>query len=480
MSRIGRNVFALGIGEVLSRLLSLPLFVILAKHLGPGNFGVYATAAAYASILGTLCDFGVENLLVMKIARDVGKSRSLLGTTVVLKLVLGVVCVGPLYPALRMLDYPEGEVLAITVYCASLFFLPLHTTLTSLFKAHEKMEYVGAFNVLRAALRLAVLAPVVILTGSVLLVATSHLVVSAVLSILLLVVATRKFGLPQRPENPRDVAQLAAESVPFLLVSLVYMANYRTDVLMLSLMSTKESVGLYSAPNELLQVLYVLPTLLASAMFPAMARAYHADPGELRRLSAAGMRIVTLAAAPAAIGITVVARPIVEVFFGAGYEGSVVPLQILGLGLLFGFPDIILSQAITAADRVKVLLGVNLASIVVNVLLNAILIPMYGERGTAAATVVSLGLGFCVCLWVLRGLKLGLQVLTPMARPMLAGLVMGAVLFWMGTTAPLWASVGIGAAVYLIAAFCVGAIQRDDLAALRSFLPSRRSVADAR
>ena len=90
------------------------------------------------------------------------------------------------------------------------------------------------------------------------------------------------------------------------------------------------------------------------------------------------MAIVVL---PAAAAITLLAPQLLQLVYGAGYEGGIVPLQIL----IWSAALIILNgnfrQTLIAFEEQKKLLAFTTASAVVNVSLNFLLIPRYGLTG---------------------------------------------------------------------------------------------------
>lgn len=464
---IARNVLFLGVGQGLARVLAFPLFVALAHLLGPAEFGLYSTALATITLAGLLCELGLNTLLTVKLARtEKGGGGDLLGSTIVVKLAAAVLVVPPLYPVMRVLGYSPYEATAIAVYGVSLFFMPLNTLATSVFKARQEMQYVAAFVTGRALLRLSVPVPIAFTFRRVIPVAAGAVVVSAVLTGVVLTIVSRRFVVPRfEPASTRPWATVI-DSLPFFFVGAVYMVNSRIDIVMLSLLSTQEAVGFYSAANELARTVQSASMYLSAAFLPALSRAYALDREELLDLSSKGLKATMLLGAPAAVGLVVVARAAIALLLGDRYAPSALPLQIMGGGLVLGFTLGMAGLVITAVDRARLLVRVHLAALGTNVILNLLLIPRYGVVGTSVATVGATFVGCALSVFVVHRVVPDLRLVRPMIGPAIAAVLMGLVLVALGLQS-LWLQVGLGLVLYAFFAFTIGGVRPAHLRLLR-------------
>jgi O-antigen/teichoic acid export membrane protein len=167
----------------------------------------------------------------------------------------------------------------------------------------------------------------------------------------------------------------------------------------------------------------------------------------------------------------VLATPLAGLWSGF-YRESVPALQILALAYVFAFVNNAFIGALTVLDRQASYAKAAGVSLVVNVLLNLLLIPPFGYIAAAWTTVVTemvlVGVG-----WWLTVKHLG-QLHLPAAswRPILAGLVMGVVLFPLRnvTGDAVLLVVLLGVAVYAAAAILLRALTREEIEFVRSAL----------
>jgi O-antigen/teichoic acid export membrane protein len=90
-----------------------------------------------------------------------------------------------------------------------------------------------------------------------------------------------------------------------------------------------------------------------------------------------------------AVAILVLVPWIIPLLFGEAYQESVGLLKILAFCIPVRFLAISIGATLSTQDHMRLKIGLLGASAVVNVLLNLLLIPLYGAKGAAAVTLFS-------------------------------------------------------------------------------------------
>ena len=103
---------------------------------------------------------------------------------------------------------------------------------------------------------------------------------------------------------------------------------------------------------------------------------------------------LTFVVIPICIGTTIFSEEIIKILFGKTFVSTSLSLQILIWGLLIHSFNNILGRIIYAIDQEKFFIKISLASMLVNVILNLILIPKYSLYGASVATIVSFVVSF--------------------------------------------------------------------------------------
>lgn len=120
--------------------------------------------------------------------------------------------------------------------------------------------------------------------------------------------------------------------------TLARICNYfasQADKLVVGRWLGAESLGLYSLSSQLMTAPAVIfGQILDRVLFPTMALVQQ-EPARLARAYRSGVAACALFALPTSVIVAIVAPELVLVLLGRGWEGAVVPLQFLALGMLF-------------------------------------------------------------------------------------------------------------------------------------------------
>lgn len=408
--------------RVASTLLGLVLVVILARLLGPEQYGVYAYVFALVSVLSIPAQFGLPKLVVRETAKaqvseDWGRMRGIWrwATFAVVVLTL-VIVVGSALVAGLFAERFSGN---LATFAWGLLLLPLATLAHLRGAALQGLRHVVLGQLPEFILR-PLLMVVLILAAAALSPAWRPDAAGAMR--IHVISATIAFGVgawmlyKMRPaqlrDNPSPVYEhrsWLAAAWPLALVSSMQQINTYTDIVMLGFFVPAEDVGLYRvAVQGALLVIFGLQvvTMITS---PYLAR-LHAQ-NDIKRLQ----RLITISARvafAASLAITLVylffGDLIIELFFGEEYLRSYEPLLILSAGQvingMFGPVGMLLSMTGHERDTAKVL---SIAALT-NVVLNLMLVPLYGMNGAALATALTLTF-WNVMLWRYARLRLGID-----------------------------------------------------------------------
>lgn len=163
------------------------------------------------------------------------------------------------------------------------------------------------------------------------------------------------------------------------------------DNVMLGFMKTDDIVGYYNAAVKIKSVLVSIVTSLGAVLLPRAS--YYIENGrleEFRRVTKKALSFVFLVATPMMVYFIFFAEEGIYFLSGEAYMGSIVPMQIIMPTLLFiGLTNIMGIQILVPLGKEKVVLYSEIAGGVIDIILNAILIPRYAAAGAAIGTLVA-------------------------------------------------------------------------------------------
>jgi len=458
--RVAKNSLALIGADAAAKIGSLWVVGYLARKLQAEQYGLYQSAMAFVALFSVLGHIGLNTLVVREVARDRDGADRILGTAVLLKLgltVLVVVCVGAFVVA-GAFDALKGKVVLVAL--GVFFFDNILGTVRAGLQAFERMGVQAALELARKVLAWIAGVTVVYLGFKALGLAFAALAGAAVslcLGILSLGRVTRlKF------ERPGPLARhLLLTALPLGVTSMLALVLGKIDMVMLSRMAGNESAGIYAAALAY-QPLFIAQGMVW-AVYPVLARMAGNELGATyRRVS----KYLLCVALPAAAGALLVGERFLRYFLkfeeGQPYERSVVVFVIMACGLALQFFNMLAGHSLVVLGLEKRMAWLFGGAVVVNVCLNAAMIPPWRERGAIIATLAThafLAVGFCVLNWRSVGppVRLGALVRIIAATAVMAGCV-----YVVRDMLPLPAAMLVGAVVLGAALLGTGALDRRD------------------
>lgn len=163
------------------------------------------------------------------------------------------------------------------------------------------------------------------------------------------------------------------------------------DTVMLGFMKTDNDVGLYNAAVKIKSVLVSVVTSLGAVLLPRAS--YYYERGQIKEfleITRKGLNFVFIAAGSLTIFFMLFAKESILVLSGAEFKGAI-PAMVLIMPtlLLIGTSNIIGLQMLVPMGKEKFVLYSEIAGAVVNIIVNAVLIPHMSSAGAAIGTVAA-------------------------------------------------------------------------------------------
>lgn len=222
---------------------------------------------------------------------------------------------------------------------------------------------------------------------------------------------------PRPRFDPVWVRWLIARS-PWLVVAGVAEAIYlKIDLVMLGKLAGPAELGVYAAAARISEAWFIIPTVLVATGLPRLWR-HRASPLRWDAALQRGFDGLFALAFVVALLVSLWATPIVSLLLGEQMAESAAILSIHVWGGLFAAMRALLSRWLLLEDLIRVSLWTTLCGAVANVGLNLLLIPEYGGRGAAVATLLSYAVAGYLSLFFLgRTRPIALKMTWALALP---------------------------------------------------------------
>jgi len=256
------------------------------------------------------------------------------------------------------------------------------------------------------------------------------------------------------------------------------------NIPLLKALSGDTVVGWYAVANRITGIPVFLPSIVITAILPALAHERTAESLAFRALASRGLRMVTAVGIPACVGTVLLAPTMIPLLhFPASFIPAVPVIVILAFNMPVVALDMMLGTVLIALGRQKAWMVVGLVAGIVTSLLNLWLIPytqhLYGNGaiGAALTTLLSEVIMFGGAMYLRpRSIFTGGDVWY-MVRCLLAAVVMlPAVGLGSEGGVHLYRSVAYGMFVYVLAAYAFQVVTKDDLKGLVLVVSNRLGI----
>lgn len=417
-ARTARNAVALALAELVGKVASVVLAIVVARTLGDTGFGVFAFALSFSLLLATVPIGGFTTVLVQRASAAPEQLDRLLTQMLGINTALGVpvfVIVGGVVTALR--PSADAAVAVVLMLVAAMVEVWV-TTLRGAAQVRQRQSGVALALVVQRVGTTALACLVLVMGGGVLGLTSAYLA-GTLLGAGAVVRAVRQLGvgLDRSGLDVADGWATIRSSFPISVDNVVSMALFRFDVVLLGLLATDAAVGHYSAAYRLLETVLFLTWTLNNALFPTVA----ADPSFERVAEGLRRGLAVAATAYLPFGVLLLLRPedLLSLLYGGNYVEPGAPvLRWLALAPMAFAIGYFTSYALLALERRGQVLAASVIAAVVNVAGNLALIPLFGATGAAAATTVCYALEGVILVRWLRA-RVGGQPLA-LLRPFMA------------------------------------------------------------
>jgi O-antigen/teichoic acid export membrane protein len=455
-------------------LIALPIITRLFPPEDYGNYVlVMATVSVFSTIaVGWLCSSTIRFFPAYKLNFRLGEFHS----TVVRLAIISVVAISLLF--LGILFFLQGHIstnLYSLIRIGILVFIVTSCSdvLLQFLRAKRQVTWYTSFSVWRSVTALGFGVGLVIhwhygveglLWGSVL---------SMAVALPLLAIASLKGSeLKAKGISISLTSDMARYGFPLGVGSLAAWILSLSDRYIIEFFWSSHEVGIYSVGYALSeQSMLLIASLFWMASVPIEMSIWE---GQGERASQEFLSKLTryylLMGLPAAVGLSVLAKPIITVFAAPQYyEGYIIiPLVAFGaflLGLQRRF-----SSGLTFYKKTNIIMFCIIASGLLNIGLNFLLVPRYGYMAAASTTLASYAFLLMLMVITSRHFFVWEFPFKSLGKISFASAIMGMVIYYAGsfsitssTIANLILSIFLGICIYSILLFLLGEINKEEI-----------------
>lgn len=474
--KIIRNLLFLVIAQVISGAFHYGALLYLARTLGPVDFGKAAFAEAVLLYFMIIANLGLDTIGTRELGRNKAKvlSKDYVGSVVTLRLCLGIISFILLILFAFFINKPLQIKYLIILYGLTLF--PFVLYLEWVFLGTEQMGHSAMSLIIREVVYLGLALIFIKYPIDLLIVPCIFFIARSVSSGYLIAIVKKYYGRILPKINITSWKGFLKESIPVGFSMVMVQIIYSSDTIMLGFMRSDEEVGYYNAAYKIILFIMSFANVLNISVFPVMSDYFKSSLELLGGLISNVTKLMITLAMPLAIGGVIIARPLMNLVYGNGYEAGVPAFQILIWAAAVACCNSVYGRGLVTCNRQnKFLIVVGIQTLTV-IIMNIILIPLYGMIGAAIATVAAEASGFFIYYNEFRKV-VDVKITGYFLRPIISSAIMAAFLSTYMKDMNLLFLIIAGAGIYIVSLYLIKGITMEEIRLFRTAITGRNGSA---
>ncbi|MCR4775948.1 MAG: flippase [Saccharofermentans sp.] len=386
--RILSNSVWIIIQHLYSMITSMVLVALIARHLGPSDYGWINYCTSYITLFTTLSGLGLDNVIVSEIIRRPEKEDSYLGTAIVMRFAMSLLSYPMLLAVISAVNPGNRTLLAVASLQAIGMVFQTYDVLVYWFKIKLKMKYVSIAIIIAVSITSVIRIILLIRKATVEWFALSLSVQSFLIAVIIATVFVKKkdTGLKISIADARSLLHLSYNCIISSISIIIYM---EADKIILEKMTDSAHVGIYSAAVMLATYWQFVPMALIDSTRPVVLEKKKVSDKEYLdqfKLVLAGTNTLSFVFA---MIMSCFSWIFISFVYGNDYIEAVIPLVILSWASFIGTSGSARSIWIAGESYYSYDKWFTVTAAVLNVGLDVLLIWKFGIVGAAAATLIT-------------------------------------------------------------------------------------------
>lgn len=387
-SKVVRNAGWIIICKVAQSILSVIVTMISARYLGPSNYGLINYAASIVAFVSPIALLGFGSVTIQELVTNKDDEGKIMGSTIISSLLSAFVCVVGVFCFSIVVNHGDADtVIVCTLYSVMLLFQATEL-ITLWFQSQFLSKYSSIVSFIAYALVAAYKLFLLIKGLSVYLFAISNAIDYMLISVSLIIIY-KKAGGKKLSFDLGIAKRLLSKSKHYIIPNIMIAIFTQTDHIMIKHMINDAATGYYSAALSCANFLNFVYTAMVDSARPAILEKYNIDKDQfvdnLKKLFSIIIYMTIIAGGM----LCIFAEIVIKILYGDTYLEAVPVLRIICWFSLFSYLGSVRNIWVLAQNKQKYLWLMNLSGALVNVILNFVLIPIFGIEGAAVASLVA-------------------------------------------------------------------------------------------
>lgn len=387
------NLFFAIIAKLLSGLKLILIGILIARSLGPEQYGILNYVISFVTILSVLAEFRLHNILIREFSEakgNVHQENKLFGSSFFIT--SGFAFIG--FLTLLLIVYFKKESFEvktyIIIYGLSYFFQSLRF-LKAFFVANHKNEILGLAEGINAVLLIIFCVIFILLDKSLIwyvgLLVFDFVIISSVL--LFFLKRTRKASFKEWKIRKQVVQKILKDSYPLVLSGFAIIVFQKVDQIMIKEFIDEKAVGYYAAAVSLTSLIAFIPVVVTETLVPKLIQFKESENKNYQLYSQVFSDLLTQGTIIISLTVMILSSFLINLLYGSEFSAAIEIVKLFVWKGVFVAMGAVAAQLMIIENIHHIAYIKSVIGAVLNIILNYILIPEIGIMGAVWASLIS-------------------------------------------------------------------------------------------
>lgn len=404
-----KNAFWIIGGKVIQSVIRLVIGMLTARYLGPANYGIINYAAALVAFVVPLMQLGLRSTIVNELIEKPEKEGETLGTALCMCMCSGILSILGITAFVSVADKGDYTTIIVCVlYSISLLFEALEM-IQYWFQSKLMSKYVSVVALCSYVAVSLYKVYLLVTDKSVYWFSVSQSLDFLIISVSLIIIYN-KIGSQKLTVSLERAKEMFSVSKYYIVSGMMVTVFAHTDSIMIKLMLGPSQAGYYAAAVSCAGMIGFVFGGIIDSVRPTILSAKKNNTADYESRLIQLYSVIIYFSLMVSLFICVLSKIIVGILYGQAYSSAASALKIVVWYTTFSYMGSVRNIWIIAEKKQQYMWIINLFGATVNIVLNLIMIPIWGTCGAAAASVATqifTNVGVC---WLIKPLRYNLNI----------------------------------------------------------------------
>lgn len=377
--------------------VALVVGIYVARYLGPEQFGMLNYATGFVGLFNAFTNMGLNNILVRDLVRGANSKDELLGSAFFLQTAGGFI----VFVAIAIVLYFNNsvdffsQILILIIASAEVF--RGFGVIALYFQSRVEAKHITTASFFQS-LFVSILKLSLVYFQAPLIYFAITLALDVILgNTSMLYIYTKKAGSILKWKIVAPLAkELLSNSWPLILYGLALHVQARIDQVMIGNILGKEEVGYYSVALKMIEILGMVPMVLASSFSPSIIQAKETGNDLYQSRLKEYYRLMFIVFIVTSVPLFFLSEFIIVIMYGEEFRPAGILLSLFSIRMLYTCMGVAKSSFIINENLFKYTMITAIIGAGTNVIFNYFLIPAFGAKGAIVATILSFSISIFI------------------------------------------------------------------------------------